>query len=51
MIINEHEGYPIPNEILVKALLRILLKEGYIGNATYRACISELDGKQNKKYQ
>ena len=51
MVINEHEGYPISNEILAKALLRILLIEGYISNATYWACIGELDGKQNKKYQ
>jgi len=42
MIINEHEGYPISNEILVKVLLRILLQEEYINNVTYRACIKEL---------
>lgn len=43
MVINEHEGYPISNEIIAKALLRILLNEGYISNATYRACIEELE--------
>ena len=50
MVINEHEGYSISNETLVKALLRILLNDGYISNATYRACIEALEGKQNKKY-
>lgn len=50
MVINEHVGYPISNETLAKALLRILLNEGYINNATYWACIEELDDKQNKKY-
>ena len=51
MVINEYEGYPISNETLAKALLRILLNEGYINNATYGACIEELEGKHNRKYQ
>ena len=50
IVINEHEGYQITNETLVKVLLRILLNEGYIDNATYGACIEEINDKQNKKY-
>ncbi len=46
MLLEDQKGH----EILAKALLRILFNEGYISNATYQACIEELEGKQNKKY-